>query len=1348
MASWLVLIPLNMNKYLLLACLAAMWLIAKSTPGFAQIATGKPPLSFARKSTGKQTIDHKKIPPQNLEHLLKQETQEGKTPFQFGVDVDVDLGLLNSGTWEELPNGDRIWKLKISSPEAYSINLIYGDFFIPAGASLHVYNPLRDHVLGGFTSENNRPGRTFATGLVKGDTSILEYYEPVKQRGKGAVQVSKVIHGYKDLLGKGAQQKDFGDSESCHINVKCSHGNPWRDQIRSVALVLLHNNTRGCTGGLLNNTSNKTIPYFLTANHCFHTGQDTQNWIFMFNYESPQCTSSDGRTQDTILGCTLKARNGRSDFMLLELSSIPPSQYEVYYAGWSREAFPPTNVTGIHHPAGDVKKISFSSRPPGLVGQDYGTRNEYSQNTFWRIIWNRGSTEGGSSGSLLFDENSRVRGQLLGGSASCENPEGSDLYGNLGVSFDLGTRRETRLSDWLDPDNTGVLFIDGTNAGVETPSIPEAPDPPILGMRTSSSVEITWRRPTDNGAAINGYELQQREGEAGTFSSVYSGGTNLSHTSQNLTSGSTYHYRVRASNGVGLSEFSPISKVVMNDPIIMRDGASVTGCDRAFLDPGGYSSYLNAINITMTLAPASSSDKVQVTFRSFDTNGSLLIFEGPDVDLVRGDNLIDEFIGSHLPGVVTSASPDGKLTFLLARSEVVDSGWEADISCLSPGIPDAPSEPVFGSVLANSVRLLWEEPDSVGSKISQYVVEQKTGLDGTFHVVSSGRSDALHHATGLVSGQEYFFRVRAVNTIGTSEFSREAGIVARKLRLAMSSGEVQECDIPFLDPGGYHQYIGNLDLTFTLAPPQTGQRVRVEFTRFQMEEDVDVLKVYEGDRVDPSNFIREMTGNLFDEELPLTIASGSVDGKLTFRFISDETVPGEGWGAMVTCETAGSTLGRVAVGSPIVMAPAQDPVTACDRMFLDPGGFGNYPGELNVTMTLSPQSKTGKVRLNFLSFETRPRQDHLSIYDGIRSQTVALRGNYSGSLQPFQITSESHDGALTLEFVSAPTSSGTSSGWEAEVGCLGPAVPEVPNPPIFGSILEGSIQLIWEPPTSIGSEITRYVVEQRSTADQTFRRVSEGSPNQFYTATGLTTSKEYFFRIQAINAQGPSRFSRETGITATRQRLALISGEHQACDIPFLDPGGHLQYFHNLDLTSTLAPINADQRVQVLLGNFETEQNRDLLYIYHGDRVTPDKLAKTVSGSVNPFSIASQSPDGKLTFRFVSNGSISGEGWTGIVSCEDALTTPDRSGNPGPPFPEVKVYPNPAASAIHLELKEGANYSVTLISMAGQVISNQNIEEGGLKTLNVEGVAEGIYILKVEGDRGESKTFRISVSGT
>ena len=1264
--------------------------------------------------------------------------------------MDVDFGLLNSGTWEELPNGDRIWKLKISSPEAYSINLIYSDFFIPGGASLHVYNPLRDHVLGGFTSENNRPGRTFATGLVKGDTSILEYYEPAKQRGKGAVQVSKVIHGYKDLLGKDAQQKDFGESGDCHNNVACSKTGPWRDQVRSVAIILANDNSAVCSGALIHNSSGNTIPYFLTANHCFRNEQDTKNWIFVFNYESPGCAgNSDGTMQDSILGATARARRGGSDFMLLELSSTPPSHYNVYYAGWSRSSSPPLNSFSIHHPAGDVKKISFDQAPPVLNFYEAGLSRRFFNNTHWEVVFDDGVTESGSSGGPLFDDNGRIRGQLHGGFSQCGEPA-SDYYGSISVSWDLGTRRETRLSDWLDPINSGVMELSGTNGNAGTPSRPETPDPPIFTMRTSSSVEITWRRPTDNGAAISSYELQQRKGEAGTFSTVYSGGTNLSYTSQNLTSGSTYHYRVQASNEVGVSEFSAVSRVVMNDPIIMSGDGSVTGCDRAFLDPGGYDSFPVDRDMIMTLAPTSPSHRVRVTFHSFSLVAVLYIYKGAN----DGDRYADDrpgiYFGNKLPPVITSDTSDGKLTFRLRvvpSDEVaprVSEGWEAEISCLSPGIPDTPSEPIFGSVLANSVRLSWEEPDSVGSEISQYVVEQKTGSDGTFHVVSSGSLEALHNATGLTTGKEYFFRVRAVNAIGTSEFSREAGIVARKLRLAMGAGKVQECDIPFLDSGGHRQYAANLDLTFTLAPPQTGQRVRVEFTRFYTERGFDVLKVYEGDKTDSSNFIREMTSALVDEELPLTIASGSADGKLTFRFISDETRAAEGWEAMVTCETAGSTLGRVAAGSPIVMTQVEDPVIVCDRRFLDPGGFGNYQGDLNVTMVLSPKSKAGKVRLNFLSFETGPQLDHLSIYGGSGSEWTRL----SGTLPPFQITSEDPDGGLILEFVSDPTSSGNLPGWEAAISCLGPDVPEAPNPPIFGSILEDSIQLIWEPPTSVGSEITRYVVEQRSAADQTFNRVSEGSPNQFYTSTGLTTSQKYFFRIQAINARGASKFSREAGITASRQRLALISGEHQGCDIPFLDPGGHLQYLHNLDLTSTLAPINADQRVRVLLGNFETEQNHDLLYIYHGDRVNPDKLAKTVSGSVNPFFIASQSPDGKLTFRFVSNGSTSGEGWTGIVSCEDAPATLDRSGNPGPPFPEVKVYPNPAAGVIHLELKEGANYSVTLISMAGQVISNQNIEKGGLKTLNVEGVAEGIYILKVEGDRGEWKTFRISVSGT
>src|SRR5690606_33774993 len=113
-------------------------------------------------------------------------------------------------------------------------------------------------------------------------------------------------------------------------------------------------------GALINNVNEDGTPYFLTANHCL--GNGTTTWIFYFNYNSPQCSpNQDGPLNQSIAGCTLLASKPGSDMALLELSSTPPSNYNVYYSGWDRSGNFPTSQVGIHHPSGDVKKICFDN---------------------------------------------------------------------------------------------------------------------------------------------------------------------------------------------------------------------------------------------------------------------------------------------------------------------------------------------------------------------------------------------------------------------------------------------------------------------------------------------------------------------------------------------------------------------------------------------------------------------------------------------------------------------------------------------------------------------------------------------------------------------------------------------------------------------------------------------------------------------------------------------------------------------------------------------------------------------------------------------------------------------------
>lgn len=353
------------------------------------------------------------------------------------------------------------------------ISINYDEFAIPEGATYYIYNPNdTTRYLGAFTNRNNRNGGIWATSTLVGSEVILEYFEPRNAKFRGTIEISSIVHGYR---GSGRLAKiGYGDSFPCNINVSCPQGDPWEDQIHSIVMISRDENTRVCTGTLMNNVKEDSTPFILTARHCmvnlFYDDTDLLgNWTFRFNYESPLIDSGtvgcdsvfayDSLPNQTIVGATLKASISLSDNLLLQLDSLVPASYNAYYSGWSNDTTRPTSTVSIHHPSGDIKKISLDADP--AVFDDFAFNH-------WQVDYHpdtgTGLMEGGSSGCGLFDQNNRVVGTHFGAnfdSALCTFSLQNADFGSIYTAWDPVADSSLQLKYWLDPDTTDTLFIDG-----------------------------------------------------------------------------------------------------------------------------------------------------------------------------------------------------------------------------------------------------------------------------------------------------------------------------------------------------------------------------------------------------------------------------------------------------------------------------------------------------------------------------------------------------------------------------------------------------------------------------------------------------------------------------------------------------------------------------------------------------------------------------------------------------------------------------------------------------------------------------------------------------------------------
>jgi hypothetical protein len=389
----------------------------------------------------------------------------GTAPWRFGYNNFTNLNLTNSGSWFELDNGDRIWFLKLTCEQALSVNLTFKNTEIPQGNELYVFNEKRDFILGKFIQGHIYNGQ-LGTELVPGSTVIVEYY--VKQgNSEGKIELGTVTHGYRTA--SEFQEKAFGSSGACNMNVNCADGLPWQQE-RNSAVMLVSGSNGFCSGALINNTLNDGKPYVLTANHCY---SDPTNWIFRFNWQATDCNNPGASPSfQSLSGSVLRSRRTPSDFCLVEITgglqaNTVPLSYNPYFSGWSNSDVAPTTTVSIHHPAGDIKKISFDDAP-AVSSQGMGSTEA---NSTWTVEWDRNTTtEGGSSGSPLFDQNHRIIGQLWGGGASCSNLSSPDYYGRVHNSWEPANSNSTnQLKFWLDPNNSGAEFIDGYDPSNATP---------------------------------------------------------------------------------------------------------------------------------------------------------------------------------------------------------------------------------------------------------------------------------------------------------------------------------------------------------------------------------------------------------------------------------------------------------------------------------------------------------------------------------------------------------------------------------------------------------------------------------------------------------------------------------------------------------------------------------------------------------------------------------------------------------------------------------------------------------------------------------------------------------------
>jgi lysyl endopeptidase len=462
---------MRLARLLSVACTSLL-----AVPAAAQIAQPGRPASARHLALAPADVPAYVLPEPDLARLMREDEERNHWPLRYGAALATALASDDAGRWDAL-GGELVWRIRIASPGARSLGLLFDRYELPPTGRVFVYPGDRSTVLGAFTQATRQPNGMLAVQPVLGDELVVEYVQDAADPGRPELRIGEVVHDYRGILDQLAVDGSLALSGGgCLVDVNCPAGAAFQDIKRSVMFMLFSGTF--CSAGLLNNTADDETPYFLTANHC---GNMT-NVVAVFGYENVGCGPGGASQADTVSGATLLAASSNHDSQLYVLSSSPPHVYEPFYAGWDRGSAPPGPAISISHPSGHPQKIARDHEAPVLSGTNF------------RATWDFGRLEGGSSGSPLFSGDKRVIGPACCVSDFTCNQWA--IYGRFGLFW---TARN--LQTWLDPLGADPEGIDGFdpingqavvyNGSGANASVYRSVTPPTLGTTWIAEIDAS-----------------------------------------------------------------------------------------------------------------------------------------------------------------------------------------------------------------------------------------------------------------------------------------------------------------------------------------------------------------------------------------------------------------------------------------------------------------------------------------------------------------------------------------------------------------------------------------------------------------------------------------------------------------------------------------------------------------------------------------------------------------------------------------------------------------------------------------------------------------------------------------
>jgi len=385
---------------------------------------------------------------------------------RFSAPLDLDLAPATAPDTYDFENGEWTWSHTFTVSGATGLGLFLDRLDLPVGGHLSLANAYGRK--GAFTQVDASYKNRLFTDFLPGESVTLTYRGPLPETVP--FRIWRIDHVYRPDRWRDPRDKGFGDSNECHVNANCDQGDGWDDEQSGAARInlVVTEGVGFCSGSLINNTAMDGRPFLLTGFHCMDGFTPLYDlWAIDFDYTGTGCEDPAEEPAPTrYIGVEQRAGLQATDFLLLEITDTTFVAEDHFFAGWDRS---PGDVSGpithFHHPFGDVQKIGVSVPEGMTVLTDQITWNSdvvTPPRHHFVLDYAVGTFQQGSSGSVYFDQDHRIRGTLNGGNANCPGPSEA-FVGRFHLSWETGMADSARLRPWLDPLGTNPMTLDGAN---------------------------------------------------------------------------------------------------------------------------------------------------------------------------------------------------------------------------------------------------------------------------------------------------------------------------------------------------------------------------------------------------------------------------------------------------------------------------------------------------------------------------------------------------------------------------------------------------------------------------------------------------------------------------------------------------------------------------------------------------------------------------------------------------------------------------------------------------------------------------------------------------------------------